>query len=103
MKTGKAAVVSAAAQRPAAGPAVVVGTRAYVPLRDEQGTIYEFDLTSGTRRGRIRLGQPVGLNCVAVRPGTGLLYAAADARRVYVIDAGAKDDDGNRSRRGACR
>jgi hypothetical protein len=80
---------------PAAGPAVVVGTRAYVPVRDPEGTIYEFDLTSGTRRGRIRLGQPVGLNAAVVRPGTGLLYVAADARRVYVIDAGAKDDDGN--------
>jgi len=80
---------------PAAGPPVVVGTRVFVPLRDEQGTIYEFDLTTGTRRGRIRLGQPVGHNSISVRPGTGLLYAAADARRVYVIDAGARDDDGN--------
>ena len=79
----------------AAGPPVVVGSRVFVPLRDEQGTIYEFDLTTGTRRGRIRLGQPVGHNAIAVRPGTGLLYAAADARRVYVIDAGARDDDGN--------
>ncbi|HTK75221.1 MAG TPA: hypothetical protein VL371_08185, partial [Gemmataceae bacterium] len=80
---------------PAAGPPIVVGTRVFVPLRDELGTIYEFDLTTGTRRGRIRLGQPVGHNTIAVRPGTGLLYAAADARRVYVIDAGARDDDGN--------
>jgi hypothetical protein len=80
---------------PAAGPAIVVGTRAYVPLRDAAGTIYEFELTSGTRRGRIRLGQPLGLNATAVRPGTGLIYAAADARRVYVIDVGAKDDNGN--------
>ena len=79
----------------AAGPPVVVGSRVLVPLRDEQGTIFEFDLTTGTRRGRIRLGQPVGQNSIAVRPGTGLLYAAADARRVYVIDAGARDDDGN--------
>lgn len=79
---------------PAAGPAVVVGGRAYVAVLDEQGTIYEFDLTKGTREGRIRLGQPIGPGLI-VRPGTGLLYAAADARRVYVIDAGAKDDDGN--------
>ena len=94
VKTGKARWYQPL-PAPAAGPAVVVGTRAYVAIRDEQGTIYEFDLTSGTRRGRIRLGQPVGHNAVAVRPGSGLLYAAADARRVYVIDAGAKDDDGN--------
>lgn len=80
---------------PAAGPPVVVGSRVLVPLRDEQGTIFEFDLSTGTRRGRIRLGQPVGQNAISVRPGTGLLYAVADARRVYVIDAGARDDDGN--------
>jgi outer membrane protein assembly factor BamB len=80
---------------PAAGPATVVGGRAYVALRDPEGSIYEFDLTSGTRKGRIRLGQPAGPG-MAVRPGTGLLYAAADARRVYVIDTGAKDADGNR-------
>ena len=80
---------------PAAGPPIVVGSRVFVPLRDEQGTIFEFDLATGTRRGRIRLGQPVGHNAIAVRPGTGFLYVAADARRVYVIDAGARDDDGN--------
>lgn len=80
---------------PAAGPAVVVGGRAYVALRDPEGTIYDFDLTTGERKGRIRLGQHAGPGA-AVRPGTGLLYAVADARRVYVIDVGAKDDDGNR-------
>jgi PQQ-like domain len=80
---------------PASGPATIVGGRAYVAVRDPEGTIFEFELTSGIRKGRIRLGQPAGPGMV-VRPGTGLLYAAADARRVYVIDAGAKDDDGNR-------
>jgi outer membrane protein assembly factor BamB len=80
---------------PAAGPATIVGGRAYVALRDPEGSIYEFDLTSGTRKGRIRLGQPAGPGMV-VRPGTGLLYAAADARRVYVIETSAKDADLNR-------
>ncbi len=80
---------------PAAGPAAVVGGRAYIALRDEQGTIYEFDLTTGNRRGHIKLGQPAGPGLV-VRSGTGLLYAAADRSRVYVIEAAAKDDDGNR-------
>lgn len=83
---------------PASGRAIVIGNRAYVPLRDANGTIYEFDLTSGTRQGRIRLGQPIGQSAIAVRPGTGLMYVAADARRVYVIDAGARDDDGNAAR-----
>jgi hypothetical protein len=81
---------------PAAGPAVVVGGRAFVPLRDAVGTVYEFDLTTGTRVGKIRLGQPVAERGAVLRPGTSLLYVAADARRVYVIDAGGKDDDGNR-------
>jgi hypothetical protein len=78
---------------PAAGPAVVVGTRAFVPIRDNQGTIYEYDLLSGNRKGHIRLAQPAGPGGV-VRPGTGLLYVAADARRIYVIDALIRDEDG---------
>ena len=80
----------------AAGPAVVVGNRAFVPVRDAAGTVYEFDLTTGNRVGRVRLGQPVAEKGATLRPGTGLLYVAADARRLYVIDAGGKDDDGNR-------
>ncbi|HVL14330.1 MAG TPA: PQQ-binding-like beta-propeller repeat protein, partial [Gemmata sp.] len=78
---------------PAAGAAVVVGGRAYLALRDREGTVYEFEVASGVRKGRIRLSQPAGPG-LTVRPGTGLIYAAADARRVYVIDAGAKDDGG---------
>ncbi|MCI0700716.1 MAG: PQQ-binding-like beta-propeller repeat protein, partial [Planctomycetia bacterium] len=80
---------------PAAGQAVVVGTRVFVPVRDALGTVYEFDLTTGARIGRIRLGQPVGPGAV-LRPGTGLLYVVADARRIYLIDVGGKDGDGNR-------
>ncbi|HEY1190602.1 MAG TPA: PQQ-binding-like beta-propeller repeat protein, partial [Gemmata sp.] len=80
----------------AAGPAVVVGSRAFVPLRDPEGTVYEFDLTTGQRVGRIRLGQALAEKGAVLRPGTSLLYVAAEARRLYVIDAGGKDDDGNR-------
>ncbi|MCE9563110.1 MAG: PQQ-binding-like beta-propeller repeat protein [Planctomycetes bacterium] len=78
---------------PAAGPAAIIGTRAFVAIRDAVGTIYEYDLTTGERKGHIKLGQPVGPGAV-VRGGTGLLYVAADARRVYVLDAGGKEDDG---------
>lgn len=78
---------------PAAGPAAVVGTRAFVAVRDPEGSVYEFDLTGGTRKGRIRLGQEAGPGPV-VRPGTGLLYVAADSRRVFVLDVGARNDDG---------
>jgi len=81
---------------PAAGPAVVVGSRAFVPVRDAVGTVYEFDLTTGTRIGRVRLGQPVAERGAVLRPGTNLLYVAADARRLYLIDAGGKDDTGIR-------
>ncbi|HEV3439589.1 MAG TPA: hypothetical protein VG122_19650, partial [Gemmata sp.] len=75
----------------AAGPAVVVGNRAYVPIRDNLGTIYEFDLITGERKGLIRLAQPVGPAAV-LRPGTGFLYVAADANRVYVIDVSIRDE-----------
>jgi outer membrane protein assembly factor BamB len=81
---------------PAAGPPVVIGARAFVPLRDAIGTVYEFDLSTGARLGKIRLGQPVAERGAVLRPGTNLLYVPADARRLYVIDAGGKDDDGNR-------
>ncbi|WP_171469739.1 outer membrane protein assembly factor BamB family protein [Frigoriglobus tundricola] len=81
---------------PAAGPAVVVGNRAFVPVRDAVGTVYEFDLATGTRLGRVRLGQPVAERGAVLRPGTNLLYIAADARRLYLIDAGGKDDTGIR-------
>jgi hypothetical protein len=78
----------------AAGPAVVVGSRAFLPLRDDLGSIFEFDLSNGNRKGLIRLAQPVGPAAV-VRPGTGLLYVAADARRVFVIDVNLKEADGS--------
>lgn len=81
---------------PAIGPAIVVGTRAFVPVRDPLGTVFEFDLTTGARVGRISLGQPIADRGAVQRPGTNLLYVAADARRLYVIDTGGKDEDGNR-------
>jgi tetratricopeptide (TPR) repeat protein len=80
---------------PVAGPAVLIGTRAFVPLRDPLGTIYELDIATGTRLGCIRIGQPVAERGLVVRPGTNLLYVVADARRVYVLDTGGKDDAGH--------
>ncbi len=79
-----------------AGPAVVVGNHAFVPLRDTTGSVYEFDLKTGLRIGYIRFGQSVAERGLVARPGTNLLYVAADARRVYAIDAGGRDDAGNR-------
>src|SRR5207247_9745693 len=55
----------------------------------------EFDLTTGRREGRFALGQPVGPGATP-RPGTGQLFVAAEARRVFVFDVDVKGDDGNR-------
>jgi outer membrane protein assembly factor BamB len=90
---------------PAAGPAVVVGSRVFVPLResaaagsqDPEGAVIVYDLASGDRVGRVSFGQPVGP--AAVRPGTGLVYVTADSRRVYVLDAGADEALGRRDPR----
>jgi outer membrane protein assembly factor BamB len=81
-------------EAPAVGPAAIVGTRAFVPLRDSVGTVAVVDLTSGTRMGRIVIGQPVGQ--IAVRPGTDHLYIAAESRRVFVFDAAADPSEGSR-------
>lgn len=80
----------------AAGPAAVLGGRAYVPLRDAAGTVAVIDLATGQRLGRITLGQPVGP--VVARPGTNLLYAAGESRRVFVFDTEAAGPDGPRPR-----
>jgi outer membrane protein assembly factor BamB len=82
-------------EAPVAGRPVVVKRRVYAPLRDPFGTVAEFDLTDGTRIGQIRLRQPIGPGA-SLRPGTGLLYVAAEARRVFVLDVDARDVDGNR-------
>ncbi len=82
---------------PAAGPAAVLGGRAFVPVRDAAGTVVVIDLATGARVGRITLGQAAGP--VVARPGTTELYVAADARRVYVFDTAAGGDDGGRKPR----
>lgn len=97
LRTGKALwsqpltdpVTKAAA--PAAGPAVVIGPRAFVPVRDANGSIYVFDVATGTRIGRMTIGHPVGPPAVA-QPGTDLLYVAAEARRVFVFDTDPTGD-----------
>ncbi|MBY0514699.1 MAG: PQQ-binding-like beta-propeller repeat protein, partial [Gemmataceae bacterium] len=78
-----------------AGPAVVVGPRAYAAVRDADGTLVEIDVTNGAKLGQVTLGQPLGPPPV-LRPGTGLIYLVADARRVYVLDAANRDVEGNR-------
>src|SRR5262249_55995776 len=80
---------------PGGGGGVVVGSRGFVALRDPDGTVIEFDLTSGNRVGKVTLVQPIGPAPV-LRPGTGLIYLTADARRVYVLDVAPRDGEGNR-------
>ena len=70
---------------PAAGAAAVIGSRAYVPIRDSAGSILAFDITTGLKIGRITIGQAIGPGAI-VRPGTSQLYVAAESRRVYVFD-----------------
>ncbi|MBX9585473.1 MAG: hypothetical protein K2X87_34635, partial [Gemmataceae bacterium] len=78
----------------AAGPAAVVGGRAFVPLRDATGSVHVLDLVTGNRLGRIVLGQPVGP--VVARPGTNLLYVAGESRRIFVFGVEAAGPDGTR-------
>ncbi len=82
-------------EAPVAGRPVVVKRRVYAPLRDPAGTVAEFDLTDGTRTGQIHLRQPIGPGAT-LRPGTGLLYVAAEARRIFVLDVNAQNADGDR-------
>lgn len=79
-----------------AGPAAVAGGRGYLPLRDPNGTVVVLDLASGARVGRMTLGQPAGP--VVARPGTPLVYAAGESRRVFVFDAEAAGPDGPQPR-----
>ncbi len=68
-----------------AGRPIVVGSRVYVPIRDELGTVIELEAVSGNRLSHIQLRQRIGPGAVR-QPGTGMLYVAAEARRVFAID-----------------
>jgi outer membrane protein assembly factor BamB len=81
-------------EAPVAGRPAVAGRRVLVPLRDEAGTVVEIEARTGNRLGFIQLRQRVGAGA-AVGP-TGLVYVAAEARRVFVLDADPHDADGNR-------
>ena len=79
----------------AAGRPVVVGKRVYVPLRDEFGTVVEFEYATGQRTARITFRQRLGGGAVN-QPGTSLLYVPGEGRRIFVLDVHPMDADGNR-------
>jgi outer membrane protein assembly factor BamB len=81
----------------ALGKPVLIGKRAYQPLRDEKGTVLEFEVISGTRIGKITLGEPLGAGATSLGS---LLFCPVFARSVYVIDVEAVAPDA--SRKPAC-
>jgi hypothetical protein len=83
---------------PALGRPVRIGGRLFVGLKDDLGTLLQFDLTGGGQLSRCGIRQPIGGGLSALR-GTrsshGFLLVPADARRVFVFEVG-KDADGPR-------
>ncbi|HEY3787602.1 MAG TPA: PQQ-binding-like beta-propeller repeat protein, partial [Urbifossiella sp.] len=73
---------------PAAGAAAVIGSRAYVSVRDAAGSVLVFDIATGSKIGRITIGQTISPGAIA-RPGTAQLYVAAESRRLFVFDVEA--------------
>jgi hypothetical protein len=82
-------------EAPIAGPPIVVNTRVYVPLKDDLGTVVEIEAGSGNRLSRIHLRQRIGPGGVR-QPGSGTIFVAAEARRVFVINTEPFDAEGNR-------
>lgn len=70
---------------PAAGPAVAIAGKAYVPIRDAAGSVLVFDIADGKKIARITIGQAIGPGAFA-RPGVNHLYIAGEARRIFVFD-----------------
>lgn len=78
-----------------AGRPIVVSNRVYLPLRDELGTVVEIDAGTGSRLSRIQLRQRIGPGGVR-QPGSGTIFVAAEARRVFAIQTEPYDSEGNR-------
>lgn len=78
-----------------AGRPIVVNNRVYLPLRDELGTIVEIEAGTGNRLSHIQLRQRIGSGG-ARQPGSGMIFVAAEARRVFAINTEPFDAEGNR-------
>lgn len=82
-----------------AGRPLVVGSRVYVPLSDDYGTVVECEATSGIRLGDLSIRRPIGAGLSAFatgRPGAAILVVPADAKQVFLFELGREDADGNR-------
>ncbi len=82
-------------EAPIAGKPIVVNQRVYLPLRDELGTIVEIDTSTGNRLSHIQLRQRIGPGGTR-QPGSGMIFIAAEARRVFAINTEPFDREGNR-------
>ncbi len=73
---------------------VLVGSKLFVGLRDDAGTIVAIDAATGERLGTLALHQPLGANLVALpgnRPGHGYLLAVAESLKVVVLECGGAE------------
>lgn len=86
-----------ALEAPAAGRPVVVGGRVYLPLRDQNGTVAEFEITTGTRTRDLTIRQPLagGLGVLpGPRPGSYFLVVPGHERRTFIYEVGREDAAG---------
>jgi len=80
---------------PILGRPVLVGQRAFVPTRDEKGTISVLEITNGSRLGRIQTNHRLGVGG-AKQPDKGILFFPADSAQVFVFDVEKHDEAGLR-------
>jgi outer membrane protein assembly factor BamB len=79
---------------PALGRPVRIGGRLFVAIKDELGSVLQFDLATGEMLGRCEIRQPIGGGLAAfrgTRSGHGFLAVPAAARRVYLFEVGKED------------
>lgn len=80
---------------PVIGRPVRIGSRLFVGLKDDAGSVLQFDLYTGGLVGRGEIRQPIGGGLAAlrgVRTSHGFLLVPADARRMVVFEVGKEDE-----------
>lgn len=83
----------------AASRPVIVGGRAYLPLRDSLGTVAEFEIVTGNRTTDLSIRQPIGGGVAMMPgqfPGQFFLFVPGDTRRTFVFEIGKEDAQGKR-------